>query len=107
MKKWIVIIMGCAVTGSAAAQDRVVIDYSKTDLTTPVGASALYRRIVNVADAVCRPDPALGLHGQFVARECVRKAVTRAVEDVHSPLLTARHGGETADTLYSSRATMK
>jgi UrcA family protein len=107
MKKLIVIIVGCMVMGSAAAQERVVIDYSKTDLTTPAGASALYRRIANVADAVCRPDPALGIHGQFVARACVRKAVAQAVDDVHNPLLTARHGGETAGRLYSSRATMK
>jgi UrcA family protein len=107
MKQLIVLVVGCLVMGTAAAQERVVIDYSKTDLTTPVGASALYRRIVNVADAVCQPDPALGLKGKFAARECKRKAVTQAVEDVHNPLLTARHGGETADTLYSSRATMK
>jgi len=107
MKKLIVIIVGCMVMGSAAAQDRVVIGYSKSDLTTPTGASALYRRIANVADAVCTPDPALGLKGKFAARECVRKAVTQAVEEVHSPLLTARHGGGTVDRLYSSRATMK
>ena len=107
MKKLIVIVVGCMVMGTATAQERVVIDYSKTDLTTPAGASALYRRIVNVADAVCQADPALGLKGKFAARKCVRKAVARAVEDVHNPLLSARHGGETADRLYSSRATMK
>ena len=37
MKKLIVIVVGCMVMGTAAAQERVVIDYSKTDLTTPVG----------------------------------------------------------------------
>ena len=105
MKRLIAIIVGCAVMGSAVAQEQVAIDYSKMDLTTPVGADALYRRILNVADAVCPQDQALGMQGRFEARKCVRKAVGHAVEDVHHPLLTARYRGTAAGRLYSSRAT--
>jgi UrcA family protein len=93
--------------GSAGAQERVVINYSKMDLTTPAGANALYLRILNVAEAVCPRESVLGLYGHSVWRKCMRNAVARAVEDVHNPLLTARYRGETSGTLYSSRAMTK
>jgi UrcA family protein len=107
MKRLIAIIVGCAVMGSAVAQDRVVIDYSKMDLTTPAGASALYLRIVNAADAVCPQDQARGLRGRLESRKCVRNAVVQAVKDVHNPLLTAQYHGAAGGRLYSSRATIK
>ena len=107
MKRLIAIAVTCLAVGSAAAQERVVIDYSKMDLTTPAGANALYLRILNAADAVCPQESVLGLYGHLLWRKCMRKAVAQAVQDVHNPLLTARYRGEAADTLYSSRATMK
>ena len=107
MKRLIASIVGCAVMGSAVAQERVVIEYWNTDLTTPEAADALYRRILNAADAVCPQDLALGIYGRLNARKCMRQAVAQAVQDVHSPLLTARYDGATSGKLYSSRATTK
>ena len=107
MKRLIAIIVTCLAMGSAAAQERVVIDYSKMDLTTAAGANALYRRILNAADAVCPQESVLGLYGHSLWRKCMQNAIAQAVEDVHNPLLTARYRGETSGRLYSSRATMK
>ena len=107
MKTLIAIAVTCFAVGSAAAQERVVIDYSKMDLTTPAGANALYLRILNVAEVVCPQESVLGLYGHSLWRKCMRNAVGQAVQDVHNPLLTARYRGETAGTLYSSRATVK
>jgi UrcA family protein len=103
MKTLIAIIVAGLAAGSAAAQDRVAIDY--TDIATPSDADVLYHRIQNAAEAVCPRDPVLGLWGYSVSRKCQRNAVAKAVEEVNSPLLTARHHGETGDKLYSSRAT--
>ena len=107
MKKIISILLVCMAVGSAGAQERVVIDYTHMDLTTPAGANALYLRILNVADAVCPQEQVLGLYGHLVWRKCMRNAVAKAVEDVHNPLVTARYRGEMSGRLYSSRATTK
>jgi UrcA family protein len=99
MKRLIALLVAGLAMGTAGAQDRVVIDYTGTDLATSAGASALYTRILHAADAVCPQDQVLGLYGHSAARKCARAAVTRAVEDVNSPLLR--------DTLYSSSAARK
>jgi UrcA family protein len=105
MKTLVAIVVAGLAAGSAAAQDRVAIDY--TDIETAADANALYRRIVNAASAVCPQEQVLGLYGHTMARRCARDAITKAVADVDNPLLTARHHGETPGTLYSSRATRK
>jgi len=105
MKTLIAIVVTGLVAGSAVAQDRVAIEY--TDIATSSDADVLYHRIRNAAEAVCPRDQVLGLYGHAVSRKCRRNAVARAVEEVDSPLLTARHHGETGDKLYSSNATRK
>lgn len=105
MKRFIAIIVASLAIGSAAAQDRVAIEY--TEVATPSDANVLYHRIRNAAQAVCPAVQVLGLYGQFVARKCVQNAVAAAVADVDNPLLTARHHGATGDKLYSSRATSR
>jgi UrcA family protein len=105
MKTLIAIVLTGLAAASAAAQDRVAIEY--TDIATSSDADALYHRIRNAAEAVCPQDPVLGLHGHSVSRKCQRNAVAKAVEAVDSPLLTARHHGEMGNKLYSSSATRK
>ena len=107
MKSLIAIMLGCSAVAVASAQDRVVIEYSKADLTTQAGADALYLRILNVAETVCPQESVLGLYGHVLWRKCMRDAVGQAVQDVHNPLLTDRYHGAMSDKLYSSRATMK
>jgi UrcA family protein len=107
MKSFIAIIVGCGVVASASAQDRVVIEYSKADLTTEAAADALYLRILNVAETVCPEESVLGLYGHVLWRKCMQDAVGQAVADVHNPLLTDRYHGAMSGKLYSSRATMK
>ena len=107
MKKLIATLIACLMAGTACAQDQRVIDYSDVDVTTPDGADALYRRIANASEEVCHRESLPGVQGYFIWRSCAREAIARAVSKVDTPLLTARHHGETPDRLYSSRATTK
>ena len=97
--------------GTACAEElappRIVIDYSDVDVTNAAGAQVLYQRIVNASQEVCHQESVLGVHGYFIWRKCVRDAISRAVSNVDSPLVTARYHGETPGWLYSSRATAK
>ena len=100
-------LIGCLMAGTACAQERIVINYSDLNVTTPDGAGALYRRIVNASGDVCRQESVLGVHGYFMWKSCVREAVARTVSDLDNPLVTARYRGDTPGRLYSSRATVK
>ncbi len=66
------------------------VKFADLDLTRTAGAEALYSRIRSAAKQVCAPS--------FVSREweaskntrlCIDQAITRAVADVHAPMLTS------------------
>ncbi len=105
MKTLSAIVVTGLVAGSAAAQDRVAIEY--TDIATASDADALYHRIRNAAGAVC---PRIRCW-VCMAIPCLASASgmpsPRQWKTVDSPLLTARHHGETGNKLYSSRAARK
>ena len=108
MKTLIAILFATLTMGAAsAAEERIVIDYSDVDVTTPVGAQVLYRRIVNASQEVCYRESVLGVHGFFIWRKCVQDAISGAVSDLDNALVTAQYHGQTPGRLYSSRATTK
>ena len=107
MKRFIAIVVACMAITSASAQDKVVIDYTDLDLSTPAGASVLYGRIVRAAQAVCHEVPLLEVHRYLAWKSCRRDAIANAVSTVDSPLVTARHQREYPLRLYSSAATTK
>jgi UrcA family protein len=105
MKRFFAIVIACLAITSASAQDKVVIDYSDLDLSTPAGASVLYGRIARAAQAVCHEVPLLEVHRYLTWKGCTQSAIADAVATVDSPLVTARHQREYPRRLYSSRAT--
>ena len=111
MKTFIAVLAATLVSivamSAASAEDRIVIDYSDVNLSTPVGAQVLYQRIVNASGEVCHRESVLGVHGYFIWRKCVRDAISGAVSNLDNPLVTAQAHGQTVGRMYSSRATTK
>ena len=68
---------------------QVVVKYGDLDLSNPLGATALYRRILSAAVTVCRPqdDGSLASMSRFQA--CIHKAIADAVTKVDRPELFA------------------
>lgn len=84
--------------GSDAASVKVA--YGDLDLATTEGTSTLYGRLVAAARTVCGASGIdnRDLHAVAIERSCERRAISHAVDDVHSPQLAAlvgarvRHG---------------
>ena len=75
------------------------VHYSNIDLANSGGAKLLYERLTTAADTVCAPFRSLELAQQKPYRFCVRQAVSAAVADINSPMLTSYYiskGGEVA-----------
>jgi UrcA family protein len=75
------------------------VHYSDIDLANSGGAKTLYERLTTAADIVCAPYKSLELAQQKPYRFCVRQAVSAAVADINSPMLTSYYvskGGEVA-----------
>ncbi len=67
------------------------VKYVAADLQTFAGIAKLYSRIQGAAIRVCH-EPPMGEWGRYPAfRHCVSAAIDDAVEQVHSPALTALH----------------
>ena|SRR5882757_2521197 len=78
----------------AATQDNVpqqAVSYQDLDLNRNAGVQALYRRIHRAADQVCGMAGARELASLQVKKACVERAVSDAVADVNSSMLTRVH----------------
>ena len=75
------------------------VHYSDINLADSAGAKLLYERLMTAADLVCAPYKGDELAQQKPYRSCVRQAVSVAVADINSPMLTSYYvskGGEVA-----------
>lgn len=97
------VLLGGVVSSGAFAHEpttvhpnAVKIDYSDLDLTQPEGVQALYRRVASAARQVCHePSPReITRYARF--EECFNETVTRAVDSVGVPQLTALHRERTS-----------
>jgi UrcA family protein len=77
--------------GNSAARS-MTVRYADVNLTTVVGATALYQRIEGAARLVCG-ESGRSLLEQRAAKVCYRNAVAEAVAAVNNPTLTAVHQG--------------
>jgi UrcA family protein len=66
----------------------VTVHYGDLNLNTEVGAERLYHRIGGAATYVCGEE-GRSLEEQRFWQECYHDSVDRAVDTVHSPLLTS------------------
>jgi UrcA family protein len=68
-----------------------IVKYRDLNLQTPEGAEALYRRIQSAANKVCGRAMDMHILSTAIRRDCVERAVAKAVSDVNSGQLTALH----------------
>jgi len=91
-----------ASTALAAADGRAIrVSYSDLDLSKDAGIERLYARLRSAADEACGRVDIRELAALGRQRLCARDALDRAVEDAHSPRLTARHKGGAAGQQYA------
>jgi UrcA family protein len=86
-----------ALAGAAYADDyygvrHVTVHYGDLNLNTEVGAERLFHRIGGAANYVCGEE-GRGLDEQREWEDCYHDAVDRAVDTVHSPLVTSLNKG--------------
>jgi UrcA family protein len=88
----VTLLVGAANIASAASVDEVRsvnVRYDDILINTELGNTVLYRRIVSAAVQVCGSPDIRDLDAIAATKTCQRTAVERAVESVHSQLLTA------------------
>jgi UrcA family protein len=70
------------------------VTFGDLDLARAQGADALLMRLKAAGRKVCGDRPYAGDTGAYRRyRACVGKAVQRAVDDIGSPVVSARHSG--------------
>jgi UrcA family protein len=76
-----------------------VVSFHDLNLNSPEGAAALYRRINAAAYEVCGSPDRYDL-SELKLNRCVKDAVSRAIAQVNSPMLTSLYQAKTgkADT---------
>jgi UrcA family protein len=91
------LLAGVLVVSNAQADEQVrreTVKFEDLNVGTNAGVEALYTRIHTAAKRVClETDAAL----KYAEITCARRAVTRAVQDVNLPLLTAYYRMKTGD----------
>ena len=88
------LLVGAANIASAASVDEirsVKVRYDDILINTELGNLVLYRRIVSAAAQVCGKPDIRDLDAIAATKTCQRTAVERAVESVHSQMLTATY----------------
>ncbi|MBS0395111.1 MAG: UrcA family protein [Proteobacteria bacterium] len=91
---------GCLIAASTFAAPAplpetpvVHVSYAELDLAKDAGVERLYTRLRHAADDVCGHVDGRDLAIGAAHDACVREALDRAVDDVHSARLSARHYG--------------
>lgn len=68
-----------------------VVRYADLDLAKVNGTTVLYSRISQAARIVCRPLESREINIAAKYRACLQQAVSKAVADVNSPVLSQYH----------------
>jgi len=88
-----VCLLGTTMAWAGPSANRSIeVSFRDLDLSTPNGASKLYRRIQAAARNVCQYEPS-SPREQVIWQYCVRPAVDVAVAKVNNPLLSELHSG--------------
>lgn len=93
-----------ALAGVASAADSVVIDIAEVDFDDPAQATAVYEKIVDASEKVCRDlhYGSMSSYGSLLTQrrfyaECVTKTVSDTIADVAQPALTSEHAARDVD----------
>lgn len=80
--------------GSIDTPPHKVVSFKDLNLNTPEGVASLYRRITIAANEVCGNPDRWDLSQQAL-QTCVKDAVSRAIVQVNSPMLTSLYQAKT------------
>lgn len=91
-----ILLLSATLPGGYAQADtddvrQVKVSFAELDLSKPAGARVLYRRLQNAASRVCGARDSITYNSRST-RECYDTALSNAVMDVNSPLLSQIHG---------------
>lgn len=78
-----------AALSTPAAAGGVTVRYNPAQLEDPAKVEALYAEIEAAALKVCRQDLLSSDFGRYRLKDCVEYSISRAVQDVGSPALSA------------------
>jgi len=91
-----VCLLGTTIAWAGPPATRSVeVSFRDLDLSTPSGATKLYRRTQAAARGVCQYEPT-SPREQIIWRCCVRPTVDAAVAKVNNMLLSALHSGHSS-----------
>jgi len=79
----------------------VRVSYSELDLSKDAGVERLYARLRHAAQQVCGSVDNRDVVALRHQEACVRASLDRAVEEVHSARLSARHKGTPAGQQFA------
>jgi UrcA family protein len=83
--------LATAGTAQDLVRESLEVRFAASDLQTLEGIAKVYGRIQSAARRVCH-EPSMGEWSRYTTyRQCIQVAVEDAVEQVHSPALTALH----------------
>jgi UrcA family protein len=97
---WLLASTAFAATSTEVPALRV--NYSELDLSKDAGVERLYARLRHAAAQVCGNADNRDLVALRRQEACVRASLDRAVEQVHSARLSARHKGTPTGQQYAS-----
>ena len=93
----IVCVLGVTPAWAGPPQGRsVTVSFRDLDLSSPAGATTLYKRIKSAAKQVCGYE-GTDLISKSIWNGCYTTAIADAVGKVNSPLLTAVHTGRSPE----------
>jgi UrcA family protein len=97
---WVILASGPMTWVATAAQageslPHKVVSFKDLNLSSTEGAGVAYRRIKSAADEVCGKRDRFELSQSHAIQTCINEAVSRAVAQVNSPMLTSLYNAKT------------
>jgi UrcA family protein len=97
---WVILASGpiTGVANAAEADEAVphkVVTFKDLNLSSTEGAAVLYGRIKSAANEVCGKGDRFNLSQAHTIQICINEAVSRAVAQINSPMLTSLYQAKT------------
>jgi UrcA family protein len=91
----IAMVAGGAQAQQADAPAHMTVSYADLNLNSDAGIAVLYRRLRHAARQVCGDWDTTSLSRGLEAMACINKAMSQAVAQVNSPMLTSLYEAKT------------
>jgi UrcA family protein len=91
----IAMVAGGAQAQQADAPAHVAVSYADLNLNSDAGTAVLYRRLRQAARQVCGDFDTTNLARGRITTNCINNAMSQAVAQVNSPMLTSLYAAKT------------